>query len=332
MLIAAALIVGIAVLSKAADQFVEGAARLAVMLKISPIVVGAVIVGFGTSAPEMVVSGIAATGGEDDVGVGNIIGSNLANLSLILGAAALVVPLAIDRRVLQKELPLATISALVFAGLLVAGNGISQLDAIIFMVLLAGSLTYLLMGDGTDESMASEVEEIAGDGDHSLGGESVRTLIGLAGTVGGAWLLVWGATTLADELGINGGFVGVTLVAIGTSLPELVTAIAAARQNQTDLIVGNLLGSNLFNSFAVGAVLGFLGDGTVTDPSLTGLDLWFMLGICGLAALAMLTRSAISRVEGGVVLAMFCGWLVITALNESQDSTEAIAGFVSSLI
>lgn len=332
MLIAAALIVGIAVLSKAADQFVEGAARLAVMLKISPIVVGAVIVGFGTSAPEMVVSGIAASGGEDDVGIGNIIGSNLANLSLILGAAALIVPLTIDRRVIHKELPLATAAAAIFAALLIIGDGISVTDGIVFMVLLVAALAYLLMGDGVDDSMASEVEEIAGDGDHTLGGESIRTLIGLAGTVGGAWLLVWGATTLAEELGINGGFVGVTLVAIGTSLPELVTAVAAARQSQTDLIVGNLLGSNLFNSFAVGAVLAFLGDGSVTDPSLTGLDLWFMLGICGLAAITMLTRSAISRVEGGVVLGLFACWLVITALNESSDSSEALMGAVRSLI
>lgn len=331
MLIAAALLVGIAVLSKAADQFVEGAARLAVMLKISPIVVGAVIVGFGTSAPEMVVSGIAATGGDDDIGIGNIIGSNLANLSLILGAAALVVPLTIDRRVLKKELPLATVAALVFAGLLISGDGISTIDAIVFMVLLTGSLAYLLLGDGSDDSMASEVEEIAGDGDHSLGGESVRTLVGLIGTVGGAYLLVWGATSLADELGINGGFVGVTLVAIGTSLPELVTAIAAARQKQTDLIVGNLLGSNLFNSFAVGAVLGFLGNGTVTDPSLTGLDLYFMLAVCGLAAIAMLTRSVISRVEGAVVLLVFLAWLVATWLDENSETAETLSDFARAL-
>lgn len=331
MLIAAALLVGIAVLSKAADQFVEGAARLAVMLKISPIVVGAVIVGFGTSAPEMVVSGIAATGGDDDIGIGNIIGSNLANLSLILGAAALVVPLTIDRRVLKKELPLATVAALVFAGLLISGDGISTIDAIVFMVLLTGSLAYLLLGDGSDDSMASEVEEIAGDGDHSLGGESVRTLVGLIGTVGGAYLLVWGATSLADELGINGGFVGVTLVAIGTSLPELVTAIAAARQKQTDLIVGNLLGSNLFNSFAVGAVLGFLGNGTVTDPSLTGLDLYFMLAVCGLAAIAMLTRSVISRVEGAVVLLVFLAWLVATWLDENSETAETLIDFARAL-
>lgn len=332
MLIAAALLVGIAVLSKAADQFVEGAARLAVMLKISPIVVGAVIVGFGTSAPEMVVSGIAATQGKDDVGIGNIIGSNLANLSLILGAAALVVPLTIDKRVLKKELPLATGAALIFAGLLINGDGISTRDAVIFIVLLAAALTYLLLGDGSDESMADEVEEIAGDGDHSLGGESVRTLIGLVGTVGGAWLLVWGATSLADELGINGGFVGVTLVAIGTSLPELVTAIAAARQKQTDLIVGNLLGSNLFNSFAVGAVLGFLGNGTVTDPSLTGLDLYFMLAVVGMAAVAMLTRSVISKVEGGIVLSVFFIWLVATWLDENSETNETLVDLARALV
>ena len=126
MLIAVALVAGIALLAKAADEFVEGAARLAVMLKISPIVVGAVIVGFGTSAPEMVVSGIVAAQGDDDLGIGNIIGSNLANLSLILGAAALIVPLTIDSRVLKKEMPLATGAAILFAVLV--QNGLSVLD------------------------------------------------------------------------------------------------------------------------------------------------------------------------------------------------------------
>lgn len=330
MLIAASLLVGIALLAKAADQFVEGAAKLAVMLKISPIVVGAVIVGFGTSAPEMVVSGIAATQGDDDLGIGNIIGSNLANLSLILGAAALILPLTIDSRVLRKEMPLATGAVVLFA-VLVQG-GISVTDGIIFMVVLVASLAFLLLGGGDDDSITGEVEELAGGDDNTLGGEIVRTLIGLTGTVAGAWLLVWGATTLAADLGINEGFVGVTLVAIGTSLPELVTAIAAARKNQTDLIVGNLLGSNLFNSLAVGSVVAFLGDGSIVDPSLTGLDLWFMLAVCLLAAAAMFTRSVIERAEGTLLLGLFIGFLIATWWDESQSTAEALVGFAHTLL
>lgn len=329
MLIAVYLVVGIALLAKAADQFVEGAARLAVMLKISPIVVGAVIVGFGTSAPEMVVSGIAATGGDDDLGIGNIIGSNLANLSLILGAAALIVPLTIDSRVLKKEMPLATGAVVLFA-VLVQG-GISVTDGIIFSVVLVAALTFLLLGGGEDEAIVGDVEELAASGEHTLGGEALRTLLGLIGTVAGAWLLVEGATTLASDLGINEGFVGVTLVAIGTSLPELVTAIAAARKNQTDLIVGNLLGSNLFNSLAVGAVVAFLGDGQVSDPSLTGLDLWFMLTVCLLGAAAMFTRAVIERAEGTLLLGIFIGFLIATWWDESQETAEALVGFVRSL-
>lgn len=330
MLIAAALLVGIALLSKAADEFVEGAARLAVMLKISPIVVGAVIVGFGTSAPEMVVSGIAATGGDDDLGIGNIIGSNLANLSLILGAAALVVPLTIDSRVLKKEMPLATGAAVLFA-VLVQG-GISVTDGIIFSVVLVAALSFLLLGGGNDESMADEVEELAGGENHAIGPEAIRTLLGLIGTVAGAWLLVWGALELAANLGINEGFVGVTLVAIGTSLPELVTAVVAARKGQTDLIVGNLLGSNLFNSLAVGSVVAFLGDGQVSDPSLTGLDLWFMLAVCLLGAAAMFTRSIIERAEGTLLLGLFIGFLIATWWDESQEAGEALVGLAQSLI
>lgn len=328
MLIAAALIIGIALLARAADEFVEGAARLAVMLKISPIVVGAVIVGFGTSAPEMVVSGIAASRGDDDLGIGNIIGSNLANLSLILGAAALIVPLTIDSRVLKKEVPLATGAVIVFAVLV--QDGLSVLDGVVLSILLVGALLFLLLGGDGDETIAGEVEELAG-GDHTLGGETLRTLIGLVGTVIGAWLLVWGSTTLAEELGINDGFVGVTLVAIGTSLPELVTAIAAARQNQTDLIVGNLLGSNLFNSLAVSGVVAFLGDGDIVDPSLTGLDLWFMLAVCILGAVAMFTRAVLVRAEGTLLLGVFIGFLIATWWDESQDVGNALIDLARTL-
>ncbi len=325
LLILLALVVGVGLLAKAADQFVEGAARLAVMLRISPIVIGAVIVGFGTSAPEMVVSGFAAVGGDGDLGIGNIIGSNLANLSLILGSAAIIIPLHIDPRILRKEAPLATGAALIFAGLV--QGGISKTEGLIFIALMVAALAFLLIGSvGDPEPEQLSLTDTQNEAEETprLGKESLRTIVGLVGTVAGAWLLVWGAVSLANRFGLNEGFVGVTLVAIGTSLPELVTAVAAARKGETDLIVGNLLGSNIFNSFAVGAVVGLLGDGVITDPSLTGTDLAFMLVVCVLAAVAMYTRRLFEKFEGALLLGIFIGFLISTWWTEARDGVEAL--------
>lgn len=303
LLIILALVGGIAILSKAADEFVEGAARLAVMLNISPIIVGAVLVGFGTSAPEMVVSGIAAAQGDGDLGVGNIIGSNLANLSLILGTAAVLVPISIDSRVLRKEAPLATVAVLVFA-VLVQG-GISTTEGLVFLGLMAVGLAFLLLGGGDDDTIVSEVEEMTADGDHTIGHETIRTILGLLGTVGGAWMLVWGATSLAEEFGINEGFVGVTLVAVGTSLPELVTVVQSARRQQTDLILGNLLGSNLFNALAVGGLIGILGAPEIDDTSLTIVAAAAAIAAAALATIAMATQRTVTRREGAILIGVY---------------------------
>lgn len=327
LLMIVAILVGVALLAKAADEFVEGAAQLASILGISPIVIGAVIVGFGTSAPEMVVSGIAAVQGDGDLGVGNIIGSNLANLSLILGAAALIIPLSIDSRILRREAPLATAAVVIFA-VLVQG-GLSTRDGIILLVLMFAGLAFLFFGGNGDDALIEEVEEMTHEGDHNIRAETVRTVLGLIGTVAGAWSLVWGATELAARYGYTEGFVGVTLVAIGTSLPELVTAVAAARKGHTDLIVGNLLGSNLFNSFAVGAVVGLLGDGEIIDSSLTGLDLWFMLAVCFVAAFAMYTRRLFEKFEGTLLLGIFIGFIIATWWDEASETAAAAIGMLS---
>lgn len=320
-----ATLIGIAILSKAADEFVDGAAGVAKVLKVSPIVIGAVIVGFGTSAPEMIVSGIAATQGDDDLGIGNIIGSNIANLSLILGAAALLIPLKIDSSVLRREAPLATGGAVMFAILL--RGGIQRSEGLVLLLFMAVGLYLLMSQTGPNEELVGEVDSEI-ETPSSVQSAAVRTIIGLIGTVGGAYILVWGATTVASELGLNDGFVGVTLVAIGTSLPELVTAVAAARAGHDELIVGNLLGSNLFNSLAVGAVVGLLGDGTVDDPSLVGSDLVAMLVVCVGVFLLMASRRTVKRPEGIVLLAVFFGFLVMTYLGESADA-EALTSIFS---
>lgn len=315
LLALAATVVGVIFLWKAADEFVAGATRLALIFNISPVVVGAVIVGFGTSAPELLVSGIAAAGGDIEVGIGNIIGSNIANLSLILGAASLIVPIGITAGVLKREAPLSLISVLAFAVVLFMEMG--WIPGVILLVLLAGFLYRIIHGGSNDaEELTSEVEQLKGEGELSALTESIRTLIGLAITVAGAWILVWAALRLADEFGVSGGFIGVTLVAIGTSLPELVTAIAAARAKQTELIVGNLLGSNLFNSLAVGGVVAILGSGPIVDSSLKSIDVGFMIVVAVGAYVAMRTRAVFERVEGLVLLAVFFAFITLSYVNE----------------
>lgn len=295
------ILVGLAILTVAADQFVAGAARLAVVFRISPIVVGAVIIGFGTSAPELLVSGLAGLQGSLDLAIGNIVGSNVANLTLVLGVAAVITPIIVRSPVLKREAPLSLGVTVLFA-LLVQG-GVGLLEGVLLVGALIASLTWIIRSArGHDDAMAGEVEEFLHGNLPSPRREAVRTALGLLATLGAAQLLVMSATTVAAELGLNEGFIGLTVVAIGTSLPELATAITAARKGETDLIVGNLLGSNLFNSGAVGATAAFAGAGLVIDPVIAVLGISLMVGISIVATLFMVTGKRVVRWEGIVLL------------------------------
>jgi cation:H+ antiporter len=306
------VVAGLALLTYAADQFVVGAARIATVLKLSPIVIGAVVIGFGTSAPEMVVSGLAASQGSLDIAVGNIVGSNVANLTLVLGAAALVTPILVHSPVLKREAPLSLGLVIVFAVLV--QSGLSRIDAVVLATLLAGSLAFILLASRTsDEFISGEVEEFLAGEAPSTRKESVRTLLGLLGTLGAAQLLVVSATTIASELGLSEGFIGLTVIAIGTSLPELATALQAARKNETDLIVGNLLGSNLFNAGAVAAVAGFAGPGPLSDPTIVGFATVLMVVVAAGATLFMVTGKRVVRWEGALLLAAYVATIPLLA-------------------
>ena len=307
------IVAGLAVLTAAADWFVVGAVRLAARLRLSPVVIGAVVIGFGTSAPEMVVSGLAAGQGKLDIAVGNIVGSNIANLSLVLGAAALVTTVTVAGRTIRREVPLVLVATIVYA-VLVQG-GLSRIEGLVLLGAAVASVVWILLSSrgGGDEELTHEVEEFLTDAPIDLRRETGRTLAGLLGTLGAAQLLVLSATTMADRLGLAEGFVGLTIVAIGTSLPELATALQAARKDETDLIVGNLLGSNLFNSLAVGGVAALAGPGGVGDPTLTGAAIWLMLGISAGAMLFMRTGYRVVAREGGLLLAVWLGTLPLLA-------------------
>ena len=313
------LVVGLAILVWSADQFVLGSSRLAALFSLSPVIIGAVVMGFGTSAPELIVSTIAAAGGDRALGVGNIVGSNVANLSLVLGTAAFVTRMPIPREVLRREGPLAIGASVVFT-LFVVGGRIERWEGVILLALLVAVIVYLVRTgqvDDLDEIIAAEDDEQL-----STGREAGRTLMGLVGTVAGAQLVVAGATDIATTLGVTGGFIGFSLVALGTSLPELVTTVACARRGETELIVGNLFGSNIFNVLAVGGMVGVVGPGAIDDGSLTGLGVAAML-VVAVASFAMASRGAfVDRRNGAVMLTMYVAAMVLLATNTGSDAEE----------
>lgn len=300
---------GLSVLTLASDQFVKGAARLAVVFDVAPVIVGAVVIGFGTSAPEMVVSGLAAVDGNLDIGVGNVVGSNVANISLVLALASFITVIPVSSQTVRREAPISVAAVMVFAGLI--QGDLNRWEGAVLSALLMLVLVSVLRSARSGDSLAEDVEELVGDQVYSTRREALRTFLGLSFVVASAWFIVEGATRIADALDLSGGFVGFTLVAVGTSAPELVTALAAARQRETDLLIGNLLGSNVFNSLAVGGVVGIVGPGPVLDTRLAEWGSVMMVVIVVVSWLMMITGSRVTRPEGAVLLVL---WIVSVVL------------------
>ena len=293
------LAVGVLLLAWASDQFVVGAARVATIRGISPLVIGVVIIGFGTSSPELIVSALAALRGEQAVAVGNVVGSNLANLGLILGIGVVIYPLAVRSDTVRREAPL-TLAATVLLAVLVQG-GITALEGGVLMAGMVAVLGIVIRRRPADP-LGPDTAEFAVAQQPRMGVEIARTLAGLVGTLGAAQLLLWGALELAASAGLSESFVGATIVAVGTSLPELVTVIQSARRRQGDLILGNLLGSSIFNALMVAGLAGILGNGVLDAPRLTGLATVAVLAQGAVVWLMMRTGRRITRVEGALLL------------------------------
>lgn len=306
------LIIGLTILFKSGTWLVDGSASLARSLNLSSVVVGAVVLGFGTSAPELVVSTIAAWRGNPALGVGNIVGSNVANLSLILGCAALITTVELPPSVVRRQAPLSIASVAVFA-LFVMDGRLTRTDGGILSALLIATIVYLV------RSPADTVELVRSPSDTVEVELSVRRGLliastGLVGVLAGAQFAVSGATTLAEKWGLSGGFIGFSLVAVGTSLPELVTVIVAARKKETGLIIGNLFGSNVFNSLAVAGAMGLVGAEQINDPSLTGFGIGSMLVVVVLAYCLGVRKSCISRFDALLLLTLYAFTNVVLAV------------------
>ena len=304
------MIVGFAVLIWSADRFLSGAAATATNLGVSNIVIGLTVVSLGTSAPEIVVALIAALEGNAILAIGNAIGSNIANIGLVLGITAIVAPLPFSQNVLRRELPW-LLGATVLAIVLIFDRQLSFTDGVFLLAGLAYILWQLLRSerdaDPAESALASELEELP---EMKQSSALFWLFAGLAALLASAQLLVYAATQIALDLGISSMIIGLTIVAIGTSLPELAATVGAAMKGQPDIAIGNIVGSNILNILAVLAVPALI--------STTGLDfsaLWrdsgMMLALTLMLALfayGMNSRAVITRFEGLVMLLAWIGY------------------------
>ncbi|ERS90864.1 sodium:calcium antiporter [Marinobacter sp. C1S70] len=312
MLIASlAILAGLALLVWSADRFVEGSAATAGHFGMPPLLIGMVVVGFGTSAPEMVVSALAASQGNPGLALGNAYGSNITNIALILGITAVIAPIAVHSQVMRKELPILALVTLAAAWLLFDGE-LSRLDAAGLLVLFALLLGWSIWSGmrKTDDAFATEMDAELAAHPMPIRNAMLWLVVGLVLLIISSRILVWGAVDLATRFGVSDLVIGLTIVAIGTSLPELASSIIAARKGEHDLALGNILGSNLFNTLAVVGIAGSIAPMAVANevlirdiPVMVGLTLaLFVLGY------GFRGPGRINRVEGAGLLAVFVGY------------------------
>ncbi|WP_417551146.1 calcium/sodium antiporter [Methylophaga sp.] len=305
----AAVIFGLILLVWSADRFIDGAAVSARYFGMPPLLIGMVIVGFGTSAPEMVVSALAATQGNPGLALGNAYGSNITNIALILGLTAVLSPIAVHSQVLRKELPI-LIAVTALAAWQLADGSLSRLDAgiliLVFFVLMGWTI-YQGMQKAPD-AFGTEMEAEFNTESMSLKKALIWLFIGLVFLIISSRILVWGAVEIAVAFGVSDLIIGLTIVAIGTSLPELASSLIAVKKGEHDIALGNVIGSNLFNTLAVVGIAGLIHPFAVPAEILTR-DIAVMAGLTvavfifgfGLRG----RQGRINRVEGSALMLVF---------------------------
>ena len=306
------LVVGLVLLSGGADYLIRGAVALATRLEISPLVVGLTIVALGTSLPELVVCVRAALAGAQGIAVGNVVGSNIANILLIIGAGALVFPISANRNHFLRDSFILLGATAIFVVFALTGS-FERIPGIFMVFCLFAFLVFSYVQgkkhSGDDLSMI-DLEEACAQVLISGLKATVWVIGGLIAVAVGAELLVNGATTIARALGVSEEVIGLTMVAIGTSLPELATVVAAAVKKHTDVVVGNVMGSNIFNIFGVMGTTAIVADVPVAAQILS-FDIWIMVAVAILLVPFMLSGSILSRREGITCLVLYCAYIAI---------------------
>jgi cation:H+ antiporter len=314
-----AFVIGLIVLVLSADKFVDGAAAIANHYGMSPLLIGMVVVGIGTSAPEMVVSAFAAMQDNPGLALGNAYGSNITNIALILGITAIISPIPVQSQVLRQELPILC-GVTLLAGYQLWDGQLSALDAWVLIAVLAAVMLWLVqksMGS-TNDPMAQAAVEEAQEHQTPAGKAWLLVVGGLLVMMASSRALVWGAENMARALGVSNLVIGLTVVAIGTSLPELVSSVIAARKKQHALALGNILGSNLFNTLAVVGIAGAISPAAVDgDIMLRDFPVMLLLTLSlFVVGMGFKGRSgSINRLEGGLLLAAYCAYLAYLLLT-----------------
>jgi cation:H+ antiporter len=309
----AAVIIGLILLVWSADKFVEGAAATARHFGMPALLIGMVIVGFGTSAPEMVVSALASSQGNPGIALGNAYGSNITNIALILGITALISPIAVHSQVLRKELPILTIITFAAAWQLWDGN-LSRMDAVVLLLIFAALMGWTIwqgMQKKTDQ-FGTEMNEELEQHQMPIKRAVFWLITGLLLLILSSRVLVWGAVEIATSLGVSDLIIGLTIVAVGTSLPELASSVIAARKDEHDIALGNIIGSNLFNTLAVVGIAGSIAPMAVSQELLyrdvmTMIVLTLSLFVFGYGFRG---QGRINRIEGGILLLAYVAYTV----------------------
>lgn len=302
------LIVGFVFLIKGSDFFVDGASSIASLLKIPTIIVGLTIVALGTSAPEAAVSITSSLTGSNALAVSNIIGSNIFNILMVIGIAALLSNLTMEKSVLKKDLPFLVGITVLWAIFIIIGWDITNIEGIILLIIMVAYIIFLVY-DTKKSGGATEVEKPK----FSLPKSIIAILVGLAGIVLGGDLVVDSASAIAIALGMSETLVGLTIVAIGTSLPELVTSITAIRKGENQLVIGNVIGSNIFNIlFVLGASSAI--SAIPLDSSML-IDVLFMLFVTILCYIFGKTQEKYDKKEGIILVLLFIGYMAFAILR-----------------
>ncbi|MEZ5307116.1 MAG: calcium/sodium antiporter [Pyrinomonadaceae bacterium] len=315
MLLAAfAVLFGLVLLVWSADKFVDGAAAFAKNMGMPSLLIGMVIVGFGTSVPEMIVSAFSALQGNPGIALGNAYGSNITNIALILGITALLNPIIVDSQILRKELPILAVIS-IFAGFQAWDNQITRFEAILLLIVFAGIMGWTIFeglrkrNDELGEEMEAELAAVKMSNPKAI----MLIVIGIVLLMISSKVLVWGAVEIAHHFGVGDLVVGLTVVALGTSLPELASSVAAARKGEDEIALGNVLGSNLFNTLAVVGIAGTIHPMSF-GPEVFGRDIPVMTLLTFslfLAGFGLVRKGTIDRIGGLIFLVC---WILYTAI------------------
>jgi cation:H+ antiporter len=305
---------GLALLAAGGELLVRGAARLASRFGVSPLVIGLTVVAFGTSAPELAVSLQAALGGSSDLAVGNVIGSNIFNVLVVLGASATIIPLLVSRQLVRVEVPIMiAVSALTVA--LSADGRIGSLDGALLIGIMAAYSLWLLRSTQTNNGYAEDVRTRSRDGAVRNG---LLVLAGLALLVIGARWLVAGAVNVAAALGISQVVIGLTIVAIGTSLPEVATSIIAATRGHRDIAIGNVVGSNIFNLSLILGTTAVVAGPIPVAPAVLTFDMMVMTAVALACLPIFFTGYVIARWEGLLFLTYYIAYTLYLVMDATD--------------